>query len=281
MIQIQQDMPDVTGLESIINRFGEVQISIDTDSVKLDIETLDNKLKTPLSRIDKKNIKEVKEYLERFLKRASDCKLELLWSLDKFILKTYPIEIIHIPEYNIEMTDYISVNNGHLVRVDYKDVLEIIAIEMMYRDLDETLSSMEDKLENIGITGIYPSIELTKHFEESSLKLSKIFKISNSPYCTSDSKTSFEYFGKKEFNSTHYRDNVGYSVKHALAIITQSVLNKLLSSNIDFKLCSVSDSGIYFITSYSDADIDKIINESAVVRAFGRRFEVKPKVTVF
>lgn len=281
MIQIQQDMPDVNGLESIINKYGEVQISIDIDSVKLDIEALENKLKSPLSRTDKKNMKEVKEYLEKLLKKAPDCKLDLLWSTDKYILKTYPIELIHIPEYNIEMTDYISVDNGHLVRVDYRDVLEIIAIEIMYRDLDETMQSMEEKLSDIGITGIYPSLELTKYFDDSALNLSKMFKISNSPYCLLDGKTSFEYFGKKEFNSPHYRDNVGYSVKHALAIITQSILDKLISSSIDFKLCSVSDSGIYFITSYSDVDIDKIINESAVVRAFGRRFEVKPKVTVF
>ena len=38
------------------------------------------------------------------------------------------------------------------------------------------------------------------------------------------------------------------------------------------------------INHYNSLDIDildKIISESAVVRAFGRKFEVKPKVTVF
>lgn len=281
MIQIQQDMPDVV-IESLINKNSEVQIDIDIDSIKSDIKTLEEKLKAPLSRTDKKNIKEVKEYLGKVLNRVVDGKLDILWNVDKYILKTYPVELMHIPEYNIEMTDYISVpvESGHLVRVDYRDVLEIIAIEMMYRDLDETMESMELKLENIGITGIYPSIELTKYFDESVVNLSKIFKISNSPYCTSD-MNSFEYFGKKTFKSRHYRDNVGYSIKHALTILTQSILDKLVTSNIDFKLCSVSDSGIYFITEESDVDIDSLLNESAVVRAFGRRFEVKPKVTVF
>lgn len=281
MIQIQQDMPSVGNLESIVNKYGETQMIIDTDSVKSDIEALEQKQSKPLSRIDKKNIKEVKEYLEKLLNKTVDSKLEIIWSVDNYILKTYPIELLHIPEYNIEMSDYISASEGHLVRVDFREVLEIIAIEMMYRDLDETMESMEQKLEHLGITGMHPASELLKHFEDNAVNLSKILKVGSSPYSVSDTKLSFEYFGTKEFKSNFYRDNVGYSIKHALAILTQAILDKLVTNNVNFNLCSVTTSGIYFIAQECDVDIYNILDEHADVRAFGRRFKVKSKVTIF
>ena len=280
MIQIQQDMPNLNGLESIINKNGEVQIAIDIDSVRLDIENMEEKIKTAFSKTDKKNMTAIKKYLEKMLSRTKDGVLEILWSTEEDVLKTYPIDITHIIEASIEMTDYISEENGHLVRVDYRDVLEIIAIEMMYRDLGETFNGMEEKLSDIGITGIYPSSKLLKHFDCDAIALSKLFKIEDSAYYVKNANVVYEYFGKKEFKTTRYKEPVEYSVKHALAILTQAILSRLGASNIPYKLCSVSDSGIYFITN-SDVDIDKILNESAVVRAFGRRFEVKPKVTIY
>lgn len=274
-------MPDVTGLDVLISRNSESKMGIDVDSVKLDIDVMETKLLEPMSRIDKRNIKEVKGYIEKILSKTENNVLELAWSLEGSILKSYPVELMHIPEYNIEMTDYISITEGSLVRVDYRDVLQIIAIEMMYRDLGEDSESMEDKLDHIGITGIYPASELLKHFEDDAINLSKIFKVGDSPYRTQDRRIIFEYFGKKEFDGKVYRDCVGYSIKHALSIITLAIMERLTANNIQFQLCSVSDSGVYFVTENDGIEIAEILNESAVVRAFGRRFEVKPEVTVF
>ena len=203
------------------------------------------------------------------------------WRLDGYVLKYTTIELRHIPEYNIEMTDYISVDSGHLVRIDFKNVFEIIAVEMMYRDLGETMETMEEKLDDLGITGIYPASELLKHFDESALLLSKQFKIGDSPYAARNLSDNIEYFGTQRFKTKYYRDIVGYSVKHALTIIAKSILSKLQASNIDYKLCSLNDNGVYFITNYANTDLDIILGDSVNIRAFGRRFEVKPKVTVF
>lgn len=282
MIEIQQDKPEIDGLEQLINKNAEVSIHIDTDAVSNDIVALKNKLNSPKSKIDKQNLNNLIEYLAKLQHKVKDGQIEMLWTLNNYVLSTYPIELKHIPEYNIEMTDYITVPDGHLVRINYTDVFNIIALEMMYRDLGETRESMEEYLEDIGITGIYASSELLKHFEENVYMLGKTFRIEDSPYYASDIKKSFEYFGKESFKSKYYKDCIDFSFKHAISIITLNILNKLAVSNLKFQLCSASTSGIYFtITGDSDIDIDKLFNDSAVVRAFGRKFEVKPKITVF
>jgi hypothetical protein len=280
MIQIQQDTQGLNGIETLISKMGEVSINIDIDSLKSDIDAMELKLSKPFSSKDKKNIKAIRERLLKILSRTEENTLEIIWTVDNELIRAYPFDLVHIPEYNIEMTDYISVGDEHLVRVSYRDVLEIIALDMMYRELGETLQSMEEKLSNIGITVINPSIELTKHFEDNALNLSKILRISDSSYCSADGREIYDYFGQKTFKCDYYRDVVGYSVKRALTIITSSIIRVLNSHGIKYKLCSISESGIYFITD-SDEELDKIISESAVVRAFGRKFEVKPKVTVF
>lgn len=280
MINIQQDTADISGVEQLLNKNGDINLTLDIDEIEKDINILMEK--EPISRVDKKNINSVIAYLDNLIKRADGNNILLTWIMEDGLLKSYPVEFIHIPEYNIEMTDYIHINNGYLVRVDYKNVYNIIALDMIYRDLGESMESMETKLDNLGITGIYPDNELLKYFDENIYELSKQLKISDSPYASKDKKNNIEYFGRKRFDGKYYRDMVEYSIKHALTIITKSILFKLSGFNIDFKLFSISDSGVYFITTYEDKKlVESTVSESIVVRAFGRKFEVKPRITMF
>lgn len=280
MINIQQDTADISGVEQLLNKNGDINLTLDIDEIEKDINILMEK--EPISRVDKKNINSVIAYLDNLIKRADGNNILLTWIMEDGLLKSYPVEFIHIPEYNIEMTDYIHINNGYLVRVDYKNVYNIIALDMIYRDLGESMESMETKLDNLGITGIYPDSELLKYFDENIYELSKQLKISDSPYASKDKKNNIEYFGRKRFDGKYYRDMVEYSIKHALTIITKSILFKLSGFNIDFKLFSISDSGVYFITTYEDKKlVESTVSESIVVRAFGRKFEVKPRITMF
>ena len=283
MIVIQQDSVDVNNIEGMINRQGDIPITVDTEAIQVDLEKLVEKGKNPLSSFDKKNIKRVISYLNSILHYTKGTRLNLTWKYEEGLLKSSPVELIHIPEYNIEMSDYISVIGNKLIRVDYKNLIKIIAVELMYRDLGETHESMEKKLYNVGITGMYPDSELLKYFEEDVYNLSKQFKVGDSPYASKDKQGNIDYFGQKRFHGQFYRDIVDYSVKYALTLIAGAIMAKFNSNNVDFKLCSVSDSGVYFTTTHQDdEDINKlIIDESAIVRAFGRKFIVKPKITIF
>lgn len=283
MINIQQDTQDIVSIDSLLNKNGDILITIDTDTLQSDLDKLNDKLKNPMSKIDKANIESTITYLQTLIRKTRNNILKLNWSTDDGILKSRPVELLHIPEYNIEMSDYISISGSKLVRVDYKNVFEIISIEMMNRDLGETMESMEEKLKDLGITGIYPDTELLKYFEDNIYNLSKQFKVGESPYASRDRRNNIDYFNKKKFEGKYYRDMVEYSIRYALTIIAKSLLFKLGGNNIDFKLCSLSDSGIYFMTTASeDSGLDTLINEeSVVVRAFGRKFLVKPKITIF
>lgn len=275
-------MPSIDGLDALVNKSGDIEIDIDLPALENDIGVINEKTKNTVSRIDKKNINNLRDYLSKFYNKSKSGKFEMTWELDDHILKTYPLELMHIPEYNIEMTDYIKITDGRLIRINYHDMIEIIAFEIMYRDLGETLQSMEEKLSDLGITGVHPSYRIMQYIEDSPYDMSKIFKIGSSPYYVQDIDAIFEYFNTKRFKAEYYRECVEYSVKHALAIITKRLLEKFVAFNAEYKLCAVSDSGIYIITPASDVNINNIIlNESVIVRAFGRHFEVKPEVTIF
>ena len=70
MITIQQDMPDVSGIEQLIAKSSDKQIIVDIDSINSDIEALYNKGDTPLSKVDKKNIQTVIDYLYRLIEET-------------------------------------------------------------------------------------------------------------------------------------------------------------------------------------------------------------------
>lgn len=281
MIVIQQDIVELDGLDSIINKHGDANIKVDLAAIESDIKSLEEKIQNPLSRIDKKNARNVLNYIEKLKGRAVDSNIELVWSVDKHALKSYPVQFNSIPAYNIEMTDYVDVSGESLIRFDYSDVFNVIALDMAYRDLGETNESIEEMLDEVGVTGIYPASILLSNFEPNIFEVCKTLIVDDSPYRASDLKITQEYFGIESFKSKYYSDCLEYSAKHALAIIASNLLGKLVNSKVKFSLCSVSTSGIYVIIHDNNTDIADKIKESVVVRAFGRRFEVHPRITVF
>ena len=280
MIQIKQDNYSVGGVEQSILKNNSFDVCINTDLLDSDISKLTEKARFPLSKYDKSNIKRAINYLSRLKEASFDSKVYITWSLDGYILRSTPIKFIHIPEYSIEMTDYIVPDTEGMIRVEYTDMIKIIAIEMMYRDLGETFQSMEHKLSDIGITSVVNCYELLKYFDEDVYMLSKSLKIGDSPYRSSDGKISTEYFGRVEFNTGRYRECVEYSIQHALTIIFGKLAEGFNENNIHFKVYSISDSGIYISVDKRDK-AKEILDECVVVRAFGRQFMVSPKITVF
>lgn len=283
MILIQQDATDVQRAALLAARGREPSIHIDTKAVEDDLASIEEKLARPISKYDKKNLEAVKELLERFIGMLDSSNAGLSWELDGSVLRAKPIELLSLPEYSIEMTDYISSRNGKVVRIDYSKVLEVIAVELMYKDLGETTASMEEKLSGLGVAGVYPAYELLKHFDgDNLLHLSRVLKVGRSGYSTLNGRETYEYFGQRKFTGREYRNCTEYSYKHALTIIVQKIITDFISKNIDFKLAGLNESGIYFITEEKDNQkLIDILCESVGVKALGRRFEVKPKITIF
>lgn len=285
MIQIRQDEYSVKSLDQLIGKNTSTILDIDINSIKKDIDTLSKKLNSPLSKFDKINIQSTIEYLNKLIKKVKNGKIELVWGLDDYILKSYPIEFRHIPEYNVEMADYIVTENKSMIRVAYPELLDIIALEVMYRDLGETFQSMEAKLKDIGITSIVNCNQLLRYFEDGAYILSKSLRVGDSPYCSFDGRAISEYFGRKEFKTGRYRECIEYSVQHALVLILGKLTEKLTLNNINYKICSISDSGIYIMSEdkvqYDTNKIENVLKEDVVIRAFGRQFLVNPVIDIF
>lgn len=284
MITIQQDTSDTSGIEMMANKNGPIVLQIDWDAVDNDADKLKKKSKNTLSKYDKYNLASVRKRVENFINMSNDdMEIELTWKLEDYILKSSPVQIDNIPEYSIDMIDYISISEGKLVRLSYYQMVQAIAFDMMYRDIDEklTLKYMNQQLEDVGITGVYPIEMLLKHCPDDAFLLSKQLRVGNSPYKEMDTRNMLDYFSRKRFNGKYYRDSVSYSARYAYTVLAKSVLNKLIKSGEECRLISVSDSGICFATQCEDSKIQNLLGESVVIRAFGRRFEVKPKLIIF
>lgn len=284
MITIQQDTSDTSGIEMLANKYGPIDIKVDWDAIDSDVDKLKEKAKNPLSKFDKQNILVVKKRIEDLINKSNDdMHISLNWKLENFVLRSNPIQLDSIPEYSIEMIDYVSISEGQLVRVSYYEMLKAMAFDMMYRDINvgTTLKEIDTKLEEVGITGVYPVAELLKHCQDDAFMLSKQLRVGSSPYKEQDTHKIIDYFSRQHFDGKYYRQAVDYSARYAYTVISKGIMNKLGRSGEECRLISITDSGIYFATNCDEDKLHNLLGESVVVRAFGRRFEVKPKIIFF
>ena len=280
MIQVRQDRYSVKGAEQAILKNGYTVIDINTDLIKQDIDKLKQKLDACVSKYDKESIKNLIDYLEKFLRLLKKGKAELSWSINDYVLTSSPIRLLNIPEYSIDMTNYIMINQENLIEVQYQSLLDIISIELMYREFGETFKSMEEKLKDIGIISIVGSERITGLFDDRVYELSRSFKVSDSPYLSGDKSTIEEYFGRVGFKTQRYREPVDHSVLHALTIIFGELSSNIINIGIDYKIAAINTKGIYLLADNSEK-IMEIVKEKVVVRAFGRQFVVNPDIRVY
>ena len=68
-----------------------------------------------------------------------------------------PVEIRKLRLFNIQATDYMISTNDSIIALDYIEVLNIIATELAYRDLNFTNEFIENELKDIGLITVYDS----------------------------------------------------------------------------------------------------------------------------
>ena len=157
---------------------------------------------------------------------------------------------------------------------------------MMYRDLGYTLEEIEKDLKDIGISTIYGSDRLYQYLGDEALKLSKIFKIGDSQYASEDGKMAWDYFFTaidegSGFDSGYYREAVNRSIDVAIILIVKNLIENFTTEGIKFQLlCAIEDGIFLSINKLASLNIEDVI-ESAVIRTFGRKFEVVPKIEIF
>ena len=252
MIYITHNKSDNADIDQLLHKMGVTKLFIDKSEIDQDIERLNSKRGNTAYRRHRKEIDQLVRYLEKAKERVGE---------------TGETE-----------------ENEKMCTISYREVLQIIAADMMYRDLGYSTEDMEERLLDVGITGVYPANRLLKIFDEDDiLALSNLLKIGDTQYKSLNANRYKCYFNTddelSDIKTSYYKDIVNPSCKIAMSLLSNSVFNILNKASIQFKLVSVTNSGICIIVS--DKDVDRIPKEHAIVRAFGRLFEVIPNLTIF
>lgn len=292
MIDIKQFSPLTKDLSTTLTRLGEIRIGLDGEIIKEDIKRLENMLDKTFSSADKNNIKQLLRYENRLLKK-SNTFLDVSWIVDDGLAFPYPIGIKYYPEYGIDAVNYITTSsNEKVVELDYSGVADLIAFELMYRDIGDTDDSngvitheiIEDKLKDVGIISINSFNTIKERFFKnySPYVYSKMFKVKDSPYIDLEKKKIRDYFGHKEFDIDRYYEVVDYSTNHAMALVFKGLTKTKLLNNFKWKLVAINNNRIVLILDVDDDfNITERLSNSVVVRVFGRRFEVTPNIKVY
>lgn len=291
MILLQQDSSSNFGnYGALLNKCGDTEISLNIGMLSEDIRKVQHMLSNSNNKGDIANLEKILKYLKKLRDRIdSNGKYQFTWMLEKWKSRVYPLELKHFNEFNIKATDYIEIGADSLVQINFKDVFEIIAFEMIYRDYGYDLPDIEKELADIGVVTISSAdriLDIFKTEDMTPIQCSQIYKIGDSPYSTFNGKLSWDYFNTAAsdgdaFSSGRYKECVERSINVGIDIIAKSIIEKFNDSNIQFKICAMNEDGLYFMMKPSDARKVQNIIDSVVVRAFGRKFEVKPKITIF
>lgn len=297
MIFIQQDKSKLKQIENLfeINDY-MANFEIDEKLIKEDIRKLKNRSDTASNKNNIKNLKYIIDKLENILDKVEDGKLEHTFSIDRYgdgdgyELTQYGVETDNYYDYDIYFRDYIKAKDDEkVVSIEYRELADALALELMYRDIGETHDTIEKKLDGYGIVGIYDIKDLfrelktkNKLYELSSKKI-----INSSPYIRADGKSVTDYFNIidviiDKYGRTRYRKVVEFSVRHAILISLLELQERLNKEQIQFKVSTITEFGIDLVVNdRTDKNINKIIDVTMVVRVFGRKFEIKPRVQIY
>ena len=292
MISIQQDKCNLDRTNLVLSKLSGSTVLVNVEMIEADLSRLKSMEKSAFNKYDKRNIAYIKKELYRIAENIDldnpVITLDFHFDMSKYRIVSEPVEFNHYNIYNIKTTDYIVSGKNKIMHIDYSNVFKIILFEMMYREFGYTLKSMEEILKHIGIVTVVSDSEIMSCIPENIVNLSKSMSITDSPYATVDHKMAWDYFSHisldesvKAFTSGYYRDCTTRSINLANTIIVRDMAEALEKSNIDFGIISVNEDGLYISINNEDEDIVKENIDSISVRAFGRKFEVKPKIKVY
>lgn len=287
MIEIMQKKLNTNTLLSPYNKMEEIQIIMNKDIIKKDLAKLKEYSDNPKNRYDKANIKGLITYLEKLLKNINEEGVyEMCWGTKNDLPISYPLQLINEKNYNINTSNYIEIGEDEkIIEIDLTELADIIAFEMMARDLGETHESIEELLKDCGLIAIEDSKLLTDMFKANGDKvyqLSKTMKIEDTPYFSSETMKVNDYFSSKQFKANNYREVVEYSCRYANTIIANSILKNSIHNNLNAKIVMINATEITLLANIdNEFNIEKKLLDDISIRTFGRWFSIKPKISVF
>lgn len=281
MIKLYQGKDSIQGRERKLTRHGKLTLKVNTELIDMDINSLSKSLNKSKNAANIANIKGIIEYLTKFKGKLNrNNKITLTWEYKDDILTCKPIDILDFGVYGVRMSDYFVLEKGAFVRVEYKDIKDIVAFELMKDDLGFDFKRIENDLGDIGpihINSMDKLYELwadeCKPYEDS-----LYLKVENSNYIDRGNNVILDYSQKYEYKIDKYYEVVEESCRRVMTQLLDSLLYDV-SAGISYKICDVTRDGftIYVEDEKHWSGLKKDLCKSVCIQCVGRKFEVKPK----
>lgn len=271
----------IGNVKSSLSKLDETKLKINITLLNKDIDRLENEKDETKNKFNKKNI----EALITYLKKVRNCVerdkgyLTVCWTQDTHgEPKSYPVDMIDEPLYNISICNYIEVSSGNkAIIINMMDIADVISYELMYRDLCDELEDIEERLDNAVIVGYNDISMLTAKFKadgDNMYYLSKTMKIEDTAYYCSDNKTVFDYFMYKEFSDGYYRNVVQYSCKSAAEVIASTLIKNLSMLGIKTELIMAEPTCVALMAEDKKGNLTEDTIDDISILAFGRKFRI-------
>lgn len=269
-----------SNLNSKLTKLGYKRLDINLGQVIADEKVIQTMMKGAQT-TRKKELEEMNKVLSGIQTNCRNGSIPILWFCADGLARSYPCELQNFEEDGIDCTNYIiRPENSTVIRVTYDDLDNIIAFEMMNKDLGFQHRKIEELLEDVGIMTENPaSILLDIIGDNEPYKYSKVYKIGKQAYWNEDEGVMYDYFQTMTFNTKYYKIPVEYSCRHALQFVLDRLLDQLRQESVTFSLCGLDDRSITFLIDLKNKQaFEKVVLEPVTIRSFGRMFNTQAKI---
>jgi len=278
-----------------ILRSGAITVVVNKDIINSEIKRLQSEIGKYNNKVDDNNLKTLISYLTK-IKRTADSEtseLTLRWGTDnEGILRTTPLQLVTENAYGIDVNSLIEVGpNQQLISVDISDMSEVIAFDMIHRDLDETHDSIEKTLESCSIISVNDISVLTDKFKESGDKMyesSQYMRVGESAFLNKGDNVLYNFFMTRKYdyikNKTTYKEPVYNSCMLAAGIYAAQLMYNLHRCKIDSCLTGLTPQSVSILINRENDplfDFKEKAFEDIVIELFGRKFSIVPNVMVY
>lgn len=265
-------------------------------AVKIDRKLLDSDIKTVRTRekkssgVVKKNINKQMKYLLELRRTATLDEKKLRFNCDQSSISSIPLRNEYYDGYkNIEkssIADYtVTESKCAYITVDYKSLMNGLALELSYPDFIGSLNEIEDELKDINTMTSYDSSILYdfEWLDDLYFLDAKSGKICDSDYYI-ESGISRDYFLNRVRIDGTYKNLVKHTNKVLLCILLSSISQECMNNRWKLQLLGVSETGFDFKFKIENKvayeKFLQFLRGSITARILGRKFCFYPDVTI-
>lgn len=275
---------DVERITKQLKNFSAYTYRLNEPEIQGKLKNLAQLHKNSDSKLRQKLIDAAILYLEDLLYVIKQDKgyVALDWKMRGNELVTVPLRTKEFKYVGISYSDFIELpTNTTIVRLDFREILNLITFEIVYRDWGYSFEDMEEILKEHGYIGMHQPKVLEELINSSFFyETASTLRIGDCPYLDQETKEVYDYFGENLGVQSKYKP-ILRSTRNKLAnIMVDHLLSKSRGLKMrGLKLISLTTSELCFVVTDASEKVDQLLDEQVTLRIFGRIYNVPLKIT--